>query len=130
MDCSASFRLWETGSPSSNGFKRFSRNPTLQLKYNYTPKVPSGEAAAQTSNGTGSVGCDQSSSSPPFLGHTASVQGPYAIAVFTDGDGDQVQGNVRYWNNSVKPVTYHTASQAAISTASTARRSRRRSSLA
>jgi hypothetical protein len=104
----ATFRLWEQGSPSSNGFKRFSRNPTLQLKYNYTPGVPSGEQAS-ASQGSGSVGCVTSAASAPVIGKSA-LNGPWLTATFNDPDGDTLQATFRYWNNSVTPIAYHTVS--------------------
>jgi hypothetical protein len=104
----ATFRLWEQGSPSSDGFKRFSRNPTLQLKYNYTPGVPTGENAS-ASQSSGSVGCVTSAASAPVIGKSA-LNGPWLTATFNDRDGDALQATFRYWNNSVTPVTFHTVS--------------------
>jgi hypothetical protein len=101
------FRLWEPNDSDRLDWKRFTRNPTLEVFYNDTPLVPSGEKATANSAGSGSVGCATSSSSPPGVGKM-SADGPYLWASYRDVDGDLVQGNLRYWVVNGSAPVYHT----------------------
>lgn len=93
-------RLWEQNAPTDGtGWKRFSNNPTLDVEYNDTPNVPSNETLTATSAySSASSGCVTTEASAPLLGKTASVQGPYMWADFSDPDGDQVEGKFQYWD--------------------------------
>ena len=104
---SFTFRLWESGDSDRLDWKRFTRNPTLQVTYNDSPSVPSGEKTTANSAGSGNVGCATSSANPPKVGRI-STDGPYMWASYSDVDGDKVQGHLRYWVvNGAAPV-YHT----------------------
>jgi hypothetical protein len=99
------FRLWEQGSPSENVHKQFTDNPDLQVSYNDTPSVPGGLKATAGSSGSGSVGCDtgyrgSGSPTPPAMGKTASVSGPYLWATYNDPDGDATASTIDYWQYS------------------------------
>jgi hypothetical protein len=106
---SFTFRLWEQNDSNRDDWKRFTRNPTLQVTYNDTPSVPTGEKATANSNGSASVGCATSPSNPPKVGKI-SLDGPYLWASYSDPDGDKVQGNIRYWVVNGSSPVYHTLS--------------------
>lgn len=94
------FRLWEPGSTNRNVHKQFANQgtaaPYLQVLYNYTPVVPSSEKATANSDGSASAGCNTPGTSPPAIG-AISGSGPYLWAHYIDKDGDEVQGEIRYW---------------------------------
>jgi hypothetical protein len=94
------FRLWEPGDTNSADHKQFTDNPQLEVSYNYTPNKPGGLKATANSDGSGSVGCATSPSSPPAMTKTASVHGPYLWASYKDDDGDSVRSTVTYWQYS------------------------------
>jgi hypothetical protein len=104
------FRLWEQSNSNDVDWKRFGKNPYLQVTYNDTPAVPSAEKATANSDGSASAGCDTTDSSPPSIG-AISGNGPYLWAHYDDVDGDSVQGTVRYWKPATSP-TYNTLTTA------------------
>jgi hypothetical protein len=100
------FRLWESGDTNDADHKQFTDNPDLVVQYNDTPNTPSGEEENSTSGTTGAIKCDTSSSNPPAMGATASTNGPYLLASYSDDDGDSLQANVQYWNNASPSTKY------------------------
>jgi hypothetical protein len=94
------FRLWEQNNTNEDVHKQFADHgsdaPFLQILYNYTPQVPSSEKATANSDGSDSAGCDTTGTSPPTIG-AISGSGPYLWAHYVDTDGDEVQGEIRYW---------------------------------
>lgn len=101
------FRLWEQRNTNRNVHKQFADHgsdaPYLQILYNYTPAVPSSEKAAANSDGSDSAGCDTTGTSPPAIG-AISGPGPYLWAHYADTDGDEVQGEIRYWKYPQQPA--------------------------
>jgi hypothetical protein len=105
------FRLWENGNSNDVDWKRFGRNPYVQITYNDTPATPGSEKATANSDGSASAGCDTTGSGPPTIG-AISGSGPYLWAHYGDPDGDEVQGTVRYWTYPASSPTYHTVQTA------------------
>jgi Spherulation-specific family 4 len=91
-------RLWEIGNTNEDDHKQFTDNPDIQVVYTETPNTPSDLEEAATNSGTGSLDCDTSPTSPPRIGKTDSIDGPYLLADYSDPDGAAVQANIRYWN--------------------------------
>jgi uncharacterized repeat protein (TIGR01451 family) len=114
------YRLWEQNSPPDTEWVRFGPSPTLQVTYSDTPNVPDNEKATANSAGSGSVGCDTSTASPPALGKTASVHGPYLWAELSTNDGDDLQGTFQYWDQSTSGAKATVAAQAIVSSGGTA----------
>jgi hypothetical protein len=106
------FRLWEQGSPSDVVHKQFADHgsdaPYLQILYNYTPEVPSSEKASGNSDGSDSAGCATTGTSPPAIG-AISGSGPFLWAHYVDADGDEVQGEIRYWEYPQQSAGANTA---------------------
>ena len=101
------FRLSEPGNSNRDDWKRFGKNPYLQLIYNDTPDVPGSEKATADSDGAGSAGCDTTGSSPQSIG-AESGSGPYLWARYSDPDKDSVQGETRYWKYPQQSATANT----------------------
>lgn len=93
-------RVWEPGSTDDAGHKQLTDNPDLQVVWTDTPDTPSNLEEAASSSGTGSLDCATSPASPPRIGKTDSVDGPYLLARYSDPDGAAVQANIRYWNHT------------------------------
>jgi pyrimidine deaminase RibD-like protein len=121
---SFTFRLWENGDSNEDDHKQFTDNPVLEVSYNDTPSVPGGEKESATATGTGSLACDTSykgsgSPTPPIIGKTASVHGPYLWATYNDPDGDAVQGTIDYWLYATPSTSGSVSAGANLSTGTT-----------
>jgi hypothetical protein len=91
-------RLWEISNTDEDDHKQFTDNPDIQVVYTETPNTPSDLEEAATNGGTGSLDCDTSASSPPRMGKTDSIDGPYLLGDYSDPDGAAVQANIKYWD--------------------------------
>lgn len=83
-------RLWEPGDTNRDDWKRFGKNPYLQITYNQAPNTPSGLQIS-----TGGAGSQCVSSPYPWVGKLSSG-GTTMSAVVSDKDGDELQGNFQY----------------------------------
>jgi hypothetical protein len=93
-------RLSEPNGPTDGtGWKRFSLNPTLDVQYNDTPRVPGKENLTTGASGSGAKGCATSPSNAPLVGSADDTGGgPYLWSTFDDKDGDLVTGTFQYWD--------------------------------
>jgi hypothetical protein len=86
------FRLWENGNTNEVDWKRFGRNPTLQVEYNQSPSKPTG-LEISTSGGAGAA-C--TSTPYPWIGLLASTGGTTMSATVSDPDGDELEATFEY----------------------------------
>lgn len=83
-------RLWQPGNTNRDDWKRFGKNPVLQVTYNHAPNTPSGLQIS-----TNGAGTDCVSSPYPWVGKLSSG-GTMLSAVLTDRDSDQLEGDFQY----------------------------------
>jgi hypothetical protein len=85
------FRLWENGNSDDVDWKRFGRNPSLQVTYTQAPSTPSG---LEISTGGAGTGC--TSSPYPWVGKLDSTGGTTMSAVVSDKTGNELEGIFEY----------------------------------
>jgi hypothetical protein len=84
------FRLWENGNSNDVDWKRFGKNPSLQVTYNQAPATPSGLQIS-----TGGVGTGCTASPYPWVGKLSSG-GTTMSAVVSVKTGDELEGIFEY----------------------------------
>src|SRR5216683_1717576 len=90
------YRLWDNGDAIDTNWKRFDRDPNVQIEYNQTPYKPSGLQIS-----TGGAGSDCLSTPYPWVGRLDSpVTGTTLQAHFYDKDGDTQTGTFQYKQTS------------------------------
>jgi Concanavalin A-like lectin/glucanases superfamily len=83
------------GGDGGLGFKRFARNPTLQIEYDRVPATPAPNKLAAVT-GANNAGC--ATSAPyPFVGKTVVSNTTVLSAVVSDPDADHLRATFRYW---------------------------------
>jgi hypothetical protein len=85
------FRLWENGNSNDVDWKRFGKNPFLQITYEQPPDVPSGLEIS-----TGGAGSDCTSSPYPWVGDLDSTGGTTMEAVVKSPLGNDLEGIFEY----------------------------------
>jgi hypothetical protein len=89
------FRLWENGNSDDVDWKRFGKNPYLQITYTQAPVTPSGLQIS-----TSGAGTDCTTSPYPWVGDLDSTGGTTMSAVVADpsgkGVGNELEGIFEY----------------------------------
>jgi hypothetical protein len=89
------FRLWENGNSDDTDWKRFGKNPYLQITYTQAPVTPSGLQIS-----TDGAGTDCTTSPYPWVGDLDSTGGTTMSAVVADpsgkGVGNELEGIFEY----------------------------------
>jgi hypothetical protein len=98
------FRLWEPGNSNDVDWKRFGKNPYLQIVYNQTPYTPWGLQISTS----GRPGASCQSPPYPWVGKLASTDSTTLSAVVKDKDGDQLAATFKYWVDGQQSTTLHT----------------------
>jgi len=89
------FRLWENGNSNDVDWKRFGKNPSLQVTYEQAPSTPSGLQIS-----TGGAGSDCTTSPYPWVGDLDSTGGTTMSAVVSSKTGNELEGIFEYKLNS------------------------------
>ncbi len=89
------FRLWEDGNSNDVDWKRFGKNPYLQVTYEQAPNTPSGLQIS-----TGGAGSDCTTSPYPWVGDLDSSGGTTMSAVVSSKTGNELEGIFEYKLNS------------------------------
>jgi hypothetical protein len=88
------FRLWENGDSNDVDWKRFGKNPSLQVTYNQEPNTPYGLQIS-----TGGAGSDCTAAPYPWVGRLSSG-GTTMSAVVSVKTGVELEGIFEYKANS------------------------------
>ncbi len=89
------FRLWENGNFDDADWKRFGKNPSLQVTYTQAPSTPSGLQIS-----TGGAGSDCESSPYPWAGRLSSGGTTMSAVVVSDKTGSELEGIFQYQEGS------------------------------
>jgi hypothetical protein len=89
------FRLWEDGNSDDVDWKRFGKNPYLQVTYEQAPNTPTGLQIS-----TGGAGSDCTTSPYPWVGDLDSTGGTTMSAVVSSKTGNELEGIFEYKLNS------------------------------
>lgn len=96
------FRLWENGDSNDVDWKRFGKNPYLQVTYEQRPNQPSGLQIS-----TSGAGSDCTASPFPWVGKLSSG-GTTMSAVVSSKTGDQLEGIFQYQKGTGSGSTWTT----------------------